>query len=373
MNALADVAVDEPSQVDGDLARPRRRPSVTTRQLLIAAVSVLALLASVACGVHWYTVSRFIQSTDDAFIGGDITVLAPKVPGFIAEVAVTDNQSVHAGDLLVRLDDRDFRAALQRAQAAVAAQQARLQNLAATQHLQQAVIAEARASITAADAEVVRTRDDEARFARLAQRGAASVQSSQKATSDFAQSQALSLKARAGLDAAERQAEVIDTERLQTQAQLAQAIADRDLAQLNLRYTELRAPIDGVIGNRSAQVGAYAAVGTQLLSVVPARGLWVDANFKEDQLAHMHAGQRVNIHADVLPDVIFHGEVTSLSPATGAQFSVLPAENATGNFTRIVQRVPVRIALLGDASHLGRLRPGLSVQVDVDQRSSTPP
>jgi membrane fusion protein, multidrug efflux system len=373
MNALADVAVDAPSPVGGRLARPTRHRAVTTRHLLIGGGGLLALLAILAWGAHWYTVSRFIQSTDDAFVGGDITVLAPKVPGFIATVAVTDNQSVHAGDLLVRLDDRDFKAALDRAQAAVAAQQARLANLAATRHLQQAVIAEARASITAADAEVVRTRDDEARFARLAQRGAASVQSSQKAISDFAQSQALALKARAGLDAAERQSEVIDTERQQTEAQLAQAIADRDLAQLNLRYTELRAPIDGVIGNRSAQVGAYAAVGTQLLSVVPAQGLWVDANFKEDQLAHMHAGQQVTIHADVLPDVVFHGEVTSLSPATGAQFSVLPAENATGNFTRIVQRVPVRIALLGDASHLGRLRPGLSVQVDVDQRHSTQP
>jgi membrane fusion protein (multidrug efflux system) len=178
----------------------------------------------------------------------------------------------------------------------------------------------------------------------------------------------LSTRARASLDAAQRQSDVIDTERQQTLAQLAQAVADRDLAELNLRYTELRAPVDGVVANRSAQVGAYAAVGTQLLSVVPAQGLWVDANFKEDQLAHMHPGQNVNIHADVLPGVIFHGQVASLSPATGAQFSVLPAENATGNFTRIVQRVPVRIALLGDASRLGQLRPGLSVRVDVDQR-----
>jgi membrane fusion protein (multidrug efflux system) len=340
MNAVADVAVDRDVRLGA---------SVPWKKVLLGAGSALALLAIVALAVRWYAVARFIQSTDDAFVGGDITVLAPKVPGFIAEVAVTDNQSVHAGDLLVRLDDRDFKAALDRAQA------------------------EARASITAADAEVTRTHDDQARFARLAQRGAASVQSAQKADSDFAQAQALSVRARAGLDAAQRQSEVIETERLQTQAQLAQASADRDLAQLNLRYTELRAPVDGVIGNRSAQVGAYAAVGTQLLSVVPARGLWVDANFKEDQLARMRAGQRVRIHADVLPGVTFQGQVTSLSPATGAQFSVLPAENATGNFTRIVQRVPVRIALLGEASNLGRLRPGLSVQVEVDQRDRAQP
>lgn len=368
MNAVADIAVDGAGL--GTL-RPVRRP-LPWRQLGIAGGSALALLAILILTVRWYAVSRFIQTTDDAFVGGDITVLAPKVPGFIAQVAVTDNQSVKAGDLLVKLDDRDLRAALDRAQAAVAAQQARLANLVATQHLQQALIAEARASINAADAEVVRTRDDQARFAKLAQRGAASVQSSQKADSDFAQAQALSARARASLDAAQRQSEVIDTERLQTQAQLAQANADQDLAQLNLRYTELRAPVDGVVANRSAQVGAFAAIGTQLLSVVPAQGLWVDANFKEDQLAHMRPGQRVQIHADVLPHVTFEGAVTSLSPATGSQFSVLPAENATGNFTRIVQRVPVRVALLGDASRLGQLRPGLSVRVSVDQRSAQP-
>jgi membrane fusion protein (multidrug efflux system) len=363
VNAVADVALDDSTRTGARLKRPR-----PWRRILLSVGSAIALLVLVALGVRWYTVGRFIESTDDAFVGGDITVLAPKVAGFIATVAVTDNQNVRVGELLVRLDDRDFKAALDRAQAAVAAQRAQLANLAATLHLQLAVIAEARASISAADAEVVRTRDDQARFARLAQRGAASVQSSQQADSDYAQAQALGLKARASLDAAQRQTEVIATQQQQTEAQLAQAIAERDLAQLNLRYTELRAPVDGVVANRSARVGAYAAVGTQLLSVVPAQGLWVDANFKESQLAHMRPGQPVHIKADVLPDITFEGQVVSLSPATGAQFSVLPAENATGNFTRIVQRVPVRVALLGDASHLGQLRPGLSVRVDVDQR-----
>jgi membrane fusion protein (multidrug efflux system) len=359
MNAVVDVAPP----------RPRTLP---WRKLLLSGCGAVLVVAVAALGMHWYSVSRFIESTDDAFVGGDITVLAPKVPGFIVQVAVSDNQNVHAGDLLVQLDNRDFKAALDRADAAVAAQQARLANLAATEHLQLALIAQARASIGAAAAEVVRTRDDQARFARLAQRGAASVQSAQKADSDYAQAQAESARARAGLDAAQRQSDVIGTERLQTQAQLAQAVADRDIARLNLQYTQLRAPVDGVVANRSARVGAYAAIGTQLLSVVPAQGLWVDANFKENQLAAMRPGQIVNIRADVLPGVTFHGHVTSLSPATGAQFSVLPAENATGNFTRIVQRVPVRIALLGDASHLGVLRPGLSVRVDVDQRGSAP-
>jgi membrane fusion protein, multidrug efflux system len=147
-------------------------------------------------------------------------------------------------------------------------------------------------------------------------------------------------------------------------------VADRDTARLNLGYTEMRAPFDGVVGNRSARTGAFAAVGSQLIAVVPARGLWVDANFKENQLAKMNAGESATIYADVLPDVTFHGHVASLSPATGAQFSVLPPENATGNFTKIVQRVPVRILLDGDGSELGRLRPGLSVTAEVDLRGS---
>jgi membrane fusion protein, multidrug efflux system len=145
-------------------------------------------------------------------------------------------------------------------------------------------------------------------------------------------------------------------------------MAERDLATLNLAYTELRAPIDGVVGNRSARAGAYATVGAQLLAIVPARGLWVDANFKESQLAGMREGQITRIVADVLPGIRFKGRVGSPAPATGAQFSVIPPENATGNFTKIVQRVPVRILLEDQASELGKLRPGLSVVVQVDER-----
>jgi membrane fusion protein (multidrug efflux system) len=164
---------------------------------------------------------------------------------------------------------------------------------------------------------------------------------------------------------------VIDTQKQKIAASLAQAVAQRDLAELNLGYTELRAPVDGVIGNRRARLGAYATIGAQLLAVVPAQGLWVDANFKENQLAHIHAGSPVNITADVLPGEVFHGHVASLAPATGAQFSILPAENATGNFTKIVQRVPVRVVLDGEGAKLGKLRPGLSVTAEVDDRPAS--
>jgi membrane fusion protein (multidrug efflux system) len=352
-----------------------RTPDTRVRgnRLSLKRVAIAGAALLIGAGVIWYgynywTVGRFIETTDDAYVGGDVTVMAPKVSGFITEVAVTDNQLVHQGDLLIRLDDRDYRAALARADAMVAGQQATLSNLDARRRLQEAVIHEAQAGIVAADAEAQRARDDQARYLTLARTAAASVQSFQKADADYKQALAGADKARATLDAAQQQVAVIDTQKQQTRAALDAALADRDTAGLNLEYTELRAPFDGVVGDRSARTGAFAGVGAQLIAIVPAQGLWVDANFKENQLATMHAGEPAAIIADVLPNVTFHGHVASLSPATGAQFSVLPPENATGNFTKIVQRVPVRILLDGDASALGRLRPGLSVTADVDLR-----
>ena len=351
------------------IARPPvRQASLSHRQLGLAGAALLISIGAAWYGHHWWTVSRFIESTDDAYVGGDVTVIAPKVAGFIADVAVTDNQAVHAGDLLVRLDDRDYRAALAPAVAAVAAQQATLANEEANRRLQEAVIAQAQADLTATAAEVTRSKYDVDRYRSLAQDHTASVQRSQQADADYQKALAADARARAALEAAQRQLGVIDTQKQQTTAALAGAIADRDTAQLNLSYTELRAPIDGTVGNRSARTGAYATVGAQLISLVPARGLWVDANFKESQLARMRAGMPVTIEADVLPGEVLRGRVASLSPATGAVFSVLPPENATGNFTKIVQRVPVRVTLDDDADRLDTLRPGLSVTASVDER-----
>ena len=361
------VASASGAEVAGNV-RPVRIPSWKTLVMSGTALIVAASLATL--GHHWWTVGRFTESTDDAYVGGDITVIAPKVSGFIARVAVTDNQTVRAGDVLVKLDDRDYVAARARSIAAVAAQQAALANLTATHHLQEAIIAQAQAVITSADAQIERTREDETRYKHLQRLSAVSLQESQKADADYKDAIASGVKARAALAASQRQLDVIDSQAQQAQAALAQANADRDVAELNLSYTELRAPMDGTVGNRSARPGSYANIGAQLMSLVPARGLWVDANFKESQLARMHAGQPVVVEADVLPGQLFHGRVASLAPATGAVFSVLPAENATGNFTKIVQRVPVRILLDGDASALGRLRPGLSVVAKVDMRTS---
>ncbi|HWA42538.1 MAG TPA: HlyD family secretion protein [Hypericibacter adhaerens] len=345
----------------GGLKRRLRRALPLGLGLLIAA-------GAAWYGYDWWREGRFIETTDDAYVGGDVTVIAPKVSGLIQQVAVTDNQVVHQGDLLVKLDDRDYRAALAKAEAAVAAEQATLANLDATRRLQEAVIAQTAAEIAAVDAEIVRARDDQSRYQKLLATSDASTQRFQQADADYKSAVANGQKARAALDAAQRQLDVIETQKQQAEAALAEAVAERDLAALDVGYTELRAPIDGVIGNRAARDGAYATIGARLLAVVPAEGLWVDANFKESQLARMQPGLEATIEADVLPGRRFHGHVVSLAPATGATFSVLPPENATGNFTKIVQRVPVRILLDGDASVLGLLRPGLSVTVAVDLR-----
>jgi membrane fusion protein (multidrug efflux system) len=351
--------------------RPAGSSRALPRKRLLGAACVLLLAAGATWyGTTWWTTGRFIESTDDAYVGGEVTIIAPRVAGDIVAVPVTDNQVVHAGDLLVKIDDRDYRAALAKARAAVALQQATLANLDATRRLQQALIAEAAAGVTAAQAQIERTREDQARYRTLSATEAASVQSFQRADAAYKQAVADGDRAAAAQEAARRQLDVIDTQTQQADAVLEAAVADRDAAQLNLGYTELRAPIDGAVGNRSARVGAYATVGAQLVSVVPARGLWVDANFKENQLAAMRPGLPAAIRADVLPGQAFHGHVASLAPASGAVFSVLPAENATGNFTKIVQRVPVRIELDGDAGVLGRLRPGLSVTVDIDERGA---
>jgi len=344
--------------------------SDSPKRLLSLVAGAAATCAVVWVAWYWASTGRFIESTDDAYVGGEVTALSAKVAGLIEAVMVVDNQSVKAGDLLLKLEDRDYRAQLARAEAGVSAQRATLANIDANRRMHQAVVEQASADVGGAAAELARTKYDIDRYRTLSNDKIASSQRFEQADADHEKARAGERRARAALQAAERQLDVIDTQKQQTQAALDQALAERDLALLNLGYTEIRSPIDGVVGNRSARAGAYATVGAQLLAIVPARGLWVDANFKESQLASIREGQSAAIIADVLPGVSFRGRVASLAPATGAQFSVIPPENATGNFTKIIQRVPVRIELEDDGADLGKLRPGLSVAVHVDGRHS---
>jgi len=361
------------STAPGPADTPVAYPPTSRKKALRLGLLSLAVIGAVGYGSHWWLVSRYIEDTDDAYVGADVTVISAKVPGYISEVAVQDNQFVKAGDLLARIDVRDYRAALAKADGAVAAQQATLVNLDATEQLQQAVINQAKAQIDASDAETQRAGDDHARYQNLVRSQAVSVESAQRVDATWKTARADHARAEAGLLAARRQLDVIDSQRGQARAALQQAQAEREQAQLNIGYTELRAPVDGYVGNRRARVGTYAAAGSQLISVVPAKGLWVDANFKEDQLARMQVGQAVSVRADILPGREFHGHIESLAPATGAQFSVLPPENATGNFTKIVQRVPVRVRLDGVDAQLGALRPGLSVVTQVNTREALQP
>jgi membrane fusion protein (multidrug efflux system) len=362
---------------EADVA-PARRPvtrgpnHLTPRRLAIAGLALAVLGGGAWYGHDWWTTGRFIQSTDDAYIGGNITSLAPHVSGFVAAVLVTDNQRVQAGQVLVRLDQRDFQAALDHATAVVAARQAALAGLRAQYILQQSTIRQETADLAGKAAQLDFATLDAARYSSLAVTAAGSRQDAQRAATQEQQAHAGLLSASAALEAGRQQLTVLDAAIAEAEANLTQARSDLQTAQLNLGYTEIRAPIDGYVGNRAAQVGAYVAAGAYLVSVIPSQGLWVDANFKEDQLTHMQDGDTARVIADVLPGHVFHGHVASVAPGTGAVFSIIPAENATGNFTKIVQRVPVRVVLDGDDAELRRLRPGLSTTTRVDTRHDVP-
>jgi len=345
-----------------------RRRHLSLRYMALAAAGIGALAGASAYGRYWWDFGRFLETTDDAYVGGDVTPIAPHVAGFVRVVLVGDNQRVGAGQPLIRLDPDDYQAALDHAQAVLVSRQATLANLRAKQALQHALIAGAEADLSSRRAQAEFAAEDAERYRALAVTAAGSQQSAQRASAGERSAQAAVLAAQAALAAATQQLAVLDTEIAAAQADVVQARADLATARLNLGYTTITAPVEGYVGNRSAQVGAYVAAGTNLLAVVPAAGLWVDANFKEDEIARMQPGDAATLRADVLPGRVFRGHVASLAPATGAVFSVIPPQNATGNFTKIVQRVPVRIQLDGDAAALGLLRPGLSTTVTVTTR-----
>jgi len=339
-----------------------------SKTVLLALGVSLAVLAAASYGYNWATVGRFIETTDDAYVGGDVTAIAPHVAGFISEIAVQDNQHVKKGALLMRLDDRDFQAALEHANAVLADKRAVLANLQAKYAAQESAIHESSAELSAKIAQAQFAREDNARYQGLARAVATSRQDVQKAATADQVAQSSAAAARATFEGAGQQLQVIAADIAQARADVAQAQADLKTSQLSLGYTEIRSPIDGYVGNRAVRVGAYVPVGAYLTSIIPSHGLWVDANLKEDQLAHIKPGETATVVADVLPGREFHGRVESVAPGTGAVFSVIPPENATGNFTKIVQRVPVRIVLDADDARLGGLRPGLSITASIDTR-----
>jgi len=328
-------------------------------------LSILAVVvALVAAGAYWFVVGRFVETTDDAYVGGDVTVMAPKVTGFVTEVLVKDNEHVHVNQVLIRLDSRDYDARLAQTNAEVESAKAAVIELQAKKSLQLATINEQSAEVRASGAELTRSAADQARYSQLVKDDAVSNQVVERADADLLKARAAVDRSNAALVAAQRQLVVLDAQIGDAQARVATAEAAQRVAALNVEYTTIRSPIDGYVGNRTARVGLLASTGVSLLTVVPSSGLWVDANFKEDQLKKMRVGDTVDVDLDASSGTI-HGVVESLAPATGATFSVLPAENATGNFTKIVQRVPVRVYLKVPKEMQGVLRPGLSATVKV--------
>jgi membrane fusion protein (multidrug efflux system) len=346
------------------------RPS---RQAIKRAAIGLALALGVAAAGHYgydyLTTGRYLESTDDAYVKADSTIIAPKVSGYIAKVLVGDNEKVRAGQALAKIDDRDFKAALDQAEADVAAGEASVRNIDAQLELQQPIIEQSTADVTSAGANLKFAQEERARYDDLMKSGSGTIQRAQQTDAALRASSAQLQHAKSGLLAAQRKIDVLTTQRAQATAQLERARAVAQQAALNLSYTEINAPVDGTVGARSLRVGQYVQAGTQLMAVVPLDAVYVVANFKETQLTHVRPGQPVELHVDSFRNKTLRGHVDSLSPASGLEFALLPPDNATGNFTKIVQRVPVKI-VLDDHSLTGLLRPGMSAVPTVNTKQA---
>jgi membrane fusion protein (multidrug efflux system) len=315
-------------------------------------------------GVDYWQRGRFEEATDNAYVRGDITSLAPRVSGYVTTVSVGDNQIVKAGDVLFRIDDKDYRARLAQTEANIAAAHATLANNAAENQLQQATIAQADAQRQAVLAAQLLADRNLERVQHLVETKATSEAQLDQMRAAKDQADAAVAAANAAAEAQRRKLAVIGAQKQAAEASLAQAGAARDLARIDLANTVVRAPVGGVVGNRQVRVGRYVTPGQSLVDIVPVDNVWVVANFKETQLENMRVGQPVRISIDGYKDVAIKGVVDSLAPGSGAAFSLLPADNATGNFVRVVQRVPVKIRLVANPLP-GRLVPGLSARVAI--------
>jgi membrane fusion protein, multidrug efflux system len=344
-------------------AIPKRPP---LRPIILGLIAVVVVGYAVYWGYSWFTHGRYVVSTDDAYVGAPISPISSRVSGHIVDVLVSNNQSVHKDDLMVRIDDGDYRLAVESAGERIDTQTASLARVDKQIAQQSAVIDQARAQITAAKADAMRAELDYARAQKLAEADFNTRARLDQVLADRDRTAAALQSATAGLSAAEAGIEVLKAQKAElehSRAELETALAK---ARRDLTFTEIRAPYDGVVGNKAAQLGMLVEPGTRLLALVPLDAVYVDANFKETQLARIKPGMVAKVHADAWPNRVFIGKVTGVSPATGAIFSLLPPENATGNFTKIVQRVPVRVIFQPDDLKDMALRPGLSVTVEVD-------
>ncbi|MER8634452.1 HlyD family secretion protein [Mesorhizobium opportunistum] len=328
--------------------------------LVVAGAVFAAASTSMAPG-RWFT-NLNSTSTDNAYVRGDITPISPRISGYITQVAIHDNQPVKTGDVLFRIDDSDYRARVDQAAAGIATRRALLSNLSSRIDLQSSVVGQSIAALRGAEADATRAARNFARTRALNKGGWASQSINDEAEAEDLRARAKIAEAQANLEAARQQMKVVETQRPQLEADVAAALAEFTLVEIELANTVVRSPTDGWVGERQARVGQYVRAGT-LLTAVVARNFWVVANFKETQLNALRVGESIDVSVDGIPQRKFIGHIESLSPASGAQFALLPPDNATGNFTHIVQRVPVKIVFEQGQPDLDVLRPGMSALV----------
>jgi membrane fusion protein, multidrug efflux system len=358
------------SYVADSNTKTRLRPSrQAIKRVALALALTLGIAGAADFGYGYLTTGRYLESTDDAYVKADSTIVSPRVSGYLAEVLVGDNQPVTSGQLLARIDDRDFKTALDQAHADVAAAEASVRNLDAQIALQQPVIEQETADIAAAEANLQFAKEEQSRYDGLMKSGSGTVQRAQQTDAALREKVAQLQHGKSGLLAAQKRVDVLTTDRAKAVAQLDHARAVDQQMALNLSYTRIIAPVDGTVGARSLRVGQFVQAGTQLMAVVPLDAVYVVANFKETQLTHVRNGQPVELYIDSFHGTRLRGHVDSLSPASGLEFALLPPDNATGNFTKIVQRVPVKI-VLDEHNLVGLLRPGMSAEPTIDTKAT---
>ncbi|NIJ69531.1 HlyD family secretion protein [Xanthomonas sp. 60] len=346
---------------------PLKNPKVRWT-LTIIGVAVLVIL--IAWLVYHLLVGRYLQDTNNAYLQADAVAVAPRINGYVTEVLVQDNQWVKAGEPLLRIDPRTYRATLDQAEAVIAVREADIAAARAGVQGQQSSLVQARSQLAAATASLRFARAEVARFTPLAASGADTHEHVESLRHELERAQAQYEAAKAQIEGAQSQIEASQAQLEQAQAGLKQAQADATQAGVAFEDTELRARIDGRVGNKTVQVGQFIAAGTRTMTIVPVSALYLSANFKETQVGLMRPGQPAEIKVDALPGTTLQGVVESISPGTGSQFALLPPQNATGNFTKVVQRVPVRIRVEAGPEARNVLVPGMSVDVTVDTRSA---
>lgn len=338
------------------------------RRLLLAFAAVVVLAVGGWAGWKYWTVWQYDISTDDAYLHADYVMVAPEVAGYITSVFVGDNQPVTQGDILAVIDRVPYEVAVSQAEAAIAHSHALIRQFTSELDTQPALIAEARGNVAVSEAAVKLAQENVARYGALAEEGADTIQASQVATSQLGQAMGQLALHRAGVIAAQKRPQTLEAELAAAEAALQQNEAALVKARFDLDRTTLRAPMSGIVGNRALRLGLFVQPGTQLLAIVPMNAVYVKANYKETNLAGIEVGMPASIYVDAYPDTPVRGIVNSLSPAAGQTFALLPPDNATGNFTKIVQRVPVKITIDPHDKLAGRLRPGMSVTATVHTR-----